>query len=85
MCAYRGDNGRKCAVGMVIPDEDYSPDMELFVASKGKVYRYLVGEGYDVPFLIRLQHIHDIVPRSKWENEFEKVAEEYSLIYTERV
>jgi hypothetical protein len=27
-CAYRGDNGRKCAVGCVIKDEEYSPWME---------------------------------------------------------
>lgn len=39
-CRYRGDNGRKCAVGMVIPDEDYNPDMECAVSSAGSVYRY---------------------------------------------
>jgi hypothetical protein len=23
-CVYRGDNGRKCAVGLLIPDDEYS-------------------------------------------------------------
>ena len=27
-CAYRGDHGKKCAVGMFIPDELYRPTMD---------------------------------------------------------
>lgn len=29
-CRFRGDNGRKCAVGWLISDEDYDPRMESF-------------------------------------------------------
>jgi hypothetical protein len=28
MCAYRGEDGRKCAVGQLIPDELYTADLE---------------------------------------------------------
>jgi len=28
VCLYRGDNGTKCAVGCLIPDDMYNPDME---------------------------------------------------------
>lgn len=28
-CAYRGYNGRMCAIGCLIPDEDYKPIMEM--------------------------------------------------------
>ena len=28
LCAYRGLNGLKCAIGHAIPDEKYQPDME---------------------------------------------------------
>lgn len=28
-CAYRGTNGRKCAIGWCIPDDKYSPEIEL--------------------------------------------------------
>jgi hypothetical protein len=28
ICAYRGENGTSCAVGCLIPDEDYQADME---------------------------------------------------------
>jgi len=27
-CAYRGRNGTKCAIGILIPDDIYSPNME---------------------------------------------------------
>ena len=29
-CRYRGDHGRKCAIGLLIPDEEYSVHMEPF-------------------------------------------------------
>ena len=28
VCAYRGRNGTKCAIGILIPDDIYSPNME---------------------------------------------------------
>lgn len=28
MCAYRGKNGTKCAVGLLIPDEEYDKSIE---------------------------------------------------------
>ena len=28
-CRYRGDNGKKCAVGMFISYEEYDPKMEM--------------------------------------------------------
>lgn len=27
-CAYRGAEGRKCAIGCLIPDDKYTPDLE---------------------------------------------------------
>lgn len=27
-CAYRGAEGRRCAIGFLIPDEKYSPELE---------------------------------------------------------
>ncbi len=32
MCAYRGIQGRMCAVGCLIPDADYLPTMEDIAA-----------------------------------------------------
>lgn len=60
MPAYRGDNATKCAIGCLIPDDQYSPEME------GKrVYRVICNFP-DLPFakvnfqlLSELQYIHD--------------------------
>lgn len=32
-CRYRGECGRKCVVGLLIPDEKYCPKMEFMSAS----------------------------------------------------
>ena len=76
-CMYRGENGKKCAVGVLIPDEEYLSGFE------GKDVRELLNhyprlhtvfdlsEEYDgeLRLLVMLQDIHDAseyrVPLSK--------------------
>lgn len=41
-CAYRGDNGLKCAVGCLIKDECYSPTLEGSSVLQALVVRALV-------------------------------------------
>jgi predicted RNase H-like nuclease len=45
VCAYRGENGTKCAVGCLIPDEAYDPSIENTGVVFWKVLRAL---GVDV-------------------------------------
>jgi hypothetical protein len=58
-CRYRGPEGRKCGVGHLISDEQYSEDME------GRGVSQLVAKLFpginagDINFLSRLQYIHD--------------------------
>jgi len=63
ICRYRGDDGRMCAVGCLIPDELYRPELE------GRIVRELPGDvlaaiGADsdeaIEFLRGLQMIHDL-------------------------
>lgn len=60
-CAYRGLEGRKCAVGQLIPDHNYTPHME----GKGlinNVWGAIFSEwyNYDVDvWLCKVQKIHD--------------------------
>jgi hypothetical protein len=71
-CAYRGENGTKCAVGCLISDEDYFPSIE------GKVVTGLFRDFGEKPainqlksneiLLIKLQSIHDKWPVSEWPN-----------------
>ena len=80
-CLYRTPDGLKCAAGILIKDEDYSPDMEGTDFS---------GIASDLPYLYdhvdliqRLQDVHDSVGvellTTFTRNKLKEVAEEYSL------
>lgn len=34
ICKYRGENGLKCAVGGIIPDDKYDPSIETYVLDR---------------------------------------------------
>ncbi len=62
-CAYRDPQGRKCAVGWMIPDENYHPGLENKLASSPEVCKAadLVGGEWDEEpnFARHLQTVHD--------------------------
>lgn len=74
-CAYRGDNGGKCAIGALIPDSEYNTTMECTSAaglfsintSDGRVLSYYQKfgghstklAGVYLPLLSDLQRCHD--------------------------
>ena len=62
-CAYRGASGRKCAIGMLIKDEFYEPELEgTSVAHYGVILalrRSSVNIFDNEEFLHNLQRIHD--------------------------
>lgn len=72
MCACRGQDGDKCAIGHLIPDCNYSPKME------GHSVRYLVRFFHLPPYfnlanaelLAAIQEIHDDCAPSMWPKEF---------------
>lgn len=82
MCVYRGSNGTKCAVGVLIPDELYSESME------GEGYEGLmqiseVSEYFEFinpDILIELQKVHDDYSVNDWAKALEAVAHLYNLI-----
>lgn len=57
-CKYRGEDGRKCVVGIILPDEIYEPSMEG---------RYILHHEWfsknleTIHFLLELQKLHDHV------------------------
>lgn len=85
MCAYRSPEGKKCAVGCLIPDELYRDDMEGCTAST------IADDDYGLPawfatnyaLLSSLQRAHDF--DENWESEatlktsLSNLANEYSL------
>lgn len=68
-CAYRGDNGLKCAIGCLIPDELYNEKMEGIsihglarkFPSLGKIFRDV-----NMDMLLELQGVHDDTPVERW-------------------
>jgi hypothetical protein len=75
-CSYRGERGNKCAVGMVIDDDDdYMPGMEgcnvATLADGGSLPDYLKPH---VPMLSSLQQVHDGSDVTNWYEEFHELV-----------
>jgi hypothetical protein len=77
-CLYRGPNGTKCAIGCLIPDELYVPDMDGgYVATALLKYwpslqsQFDMGWSYEtwVRFFTRLQRAHDSNPT--WSSSYD--------------
>ena len=77
-CAYRGLFGRKCAVGALIPDEEYRTEFEDVIAST-VVQNCPSLQGIDKGLLDSMQNTHDNVSIRFWEDEFKEIAEEFDL------
>jgi hypothetical protein len=82
-CMYRSPDGLKCAVGCLIPDDEYVAVMEdhdlylvidmLKSPLKEKLKRH-------TQLLIQMQLVHDSKPVSKWEAEFKGYATRNGLV-----
>lgn len=85
-CAYRGLDGKKCAIGCLIPDSKYEPSMEGFHATNPRILWYLSEEdepesisGTDVCFLGELQGIHDNLKPCEWWFGLDRLVSVYGL------
>lgn len=58
-CAYRGPEGRKCAAGWCISDEDYSEDIEGCSVRSNDIQELPSVKIHDKDLLADLQHAHD--------------------------
>lgn len=79
MCAYRGEGGRRCAAGCLIPDTLYRRGME---GKTSFTLRKLFEElGHNVELVDRLQQCHDSVPVEDWAAKLRDIAEVEGLDY----
>lgn len=86
-CAYRGDDGTKCAAGCLIPDDLYSPKLEGWSVCKSStldnpVPGIISGLGHDLDLVEALQGAHDTAGPDYWESRFAEIAAEHGLTYT---
>lgn len=81
-CLYRGPNNTKCAVGALIEDCDYDPDMEgNNIACLILRFPQLEKFRDIAPLLNKFQLVHDKFNISTWESQFEVIAEMFYLHY----
>lgn len=84
-CAYRADDGCKCAIGFHIPDDKYKPEMEgLTVGGLIKTYPELQDiMPENIRLAIDLQHLHDNYADEPgmFESYAKAIALDFDLIY----
>lgn len=84
-CMYRGPDGLKCAVGILIPDDMYDPKLE-----HKSVVELIEDFGFDFlgaivdvrsgsTFLLDLQELHDFREVDEWKDGLRTIAFRYSL------
>lgn len=88
-CQYRGKDGAKCAIGILIADSEYSEEIEglpilPLLESNHSCVKHL--QGTDRHFLRRLQTEHDATPsggdfHKTLKVELEHVAKDFNLEY----
>jgi hypothetical protein len=76
-CAYRGAGGRKCAAGLLIDDEHYSPEWNLEQSYHPRVKQALIKSGVDesqFALVFRLQVVHDSFSTMKiWRENMDNI------------
>ena len=78
-CAYRAPDGKMCAVGCLISDEEYKPEFERegvgMLINKG----FLPNLKEHESLLIELQRIHDSIRELLWKDELIKASKLFNL------
>ena len=81
-CSYLAPNGNKCAVGILIDDDKYCPDIEGMGADDKPVLIAVKASGWkgvSVALLDHMQMCHDMLQPPRWEGRFKEIAEHYEL------
>lgn len=93
-CLYRGPEGRKCALGFLITDEEYSPALDKAGSLSGLLSENLctVNDTDLRRLLTKLQYVHDDLGgvddrstewyKERFEKGFQNLAQDFDLVYT---
>lgn len=74
LCRYRAPNGDTCFIGALIPDSEYTPEIEGSLVD-ALVRRLPCLAGLNVMVLRAYQDIHDHVRPERWEDELAQVGQ----------
>ncbi len=83
-CAYLSPKSEQCAIGCLIPPEDYDPKMESrqvesFFQSDSPFANLFAPIANHVDLLVGLQILHDGEDVCDWENGFSFLAKRFNL------
>jgi hypothetical protein len=76
-CLYRGPNGLKCAIGILIPDSKYHPSLEGRVCRTPEVMAAAELEKENLELARNLQHVHDNFEPEEWSDRLNEVEKEF--------
>lgn len=92
-CAYKNNEGLKCAIGCLISDENYYPELESCCIDSEELHKAIIKSGIslkiykndiyypggDLLFLYELQKIHDNFEPDVWRGKLSKFAEKWEF------
>lgn len=82
-CRYRTDDGLKCAVGVLIPDQNYTVEMEGLPVRTISDKLPFSATHEDMALLVYLQSAHDTALKDSgieaWKAKMRRIAADYKL------
>lgn len=78
-CRYRGAGNRKCAMGIFIPDDQYSLTMEGSSVASELVWPVLGMPEALLRLAVRLQGVHDACDVPRWPEVLRRIGDAYGL------
>ncbi len=79
MCAYRGSNNTKCAIGALIPNSKYDKSIEGLGAHEPRVRDILNDDFYNPQFYTELQrNLHDFLSDKNYPTDLEIAAQDFA-------
>lgn len=81
-CAYRGEDGLRCAIGACVPDDVQFPEgrpISVVMLNWIEHYRLVFGPGVSIDLLKGLQDIHDQFGVDEWPLALKRIAAHYGL------
>lgn len=77
-CFYRTEDGHRCFIGALIPDEVYTEDMEFLRPSDALSK---AGIAIDKGLASEIQSVHDEYLMDRWEDELKEIARRHGFIF----
>src|SRR5713226_6556873 len=85
-CVYRNSEGKKCAVGCLLLEDEYQSDMEGqaigFIIGHTKYNASLMRLSPHIKLIKEFQSLHDNYDVEDWEEGLQDIADVFKLTYT---